>query len=113
MSCNHTDNADHNAAKVLKKRGIAMLTNAEIKAPKRKETMRMAKRKQVGQDMSEPAGAIPPKLDAAASAPQPRIIAEETNVSREVGTTRFALWSMKRETPASVVLHSVWNLTAD
>jgi len=96
-----TANADHNAAKVLKKRGIAMILAGEIKAPKRKKAMRMAKKKQVGQDMSEPAEAILPTLETAASAPEPQIIAEETNVSREVGTTRFALWSTKRETPAT------------
>lgn len=101
MSCGHTDNADHNAAKVLKKRGIAMLLNGEIKAPRRKTTMRMAKKNQVGQDMSEPAEAILPKLETAVSAPEPQSIAEETNVSREMGTTRFALWSTKRETPAT------------
>ena len=100
MSCGHTDNADHNAAKVLKQRGIAMLLNGEVKAPRRKKTMRMAKRKQVGQDMSEPAEAILPTLDTAGSAPEPQLIAEETNVSREVGTTHFAPWSVTRETPA-------------
>jgi putative transposase len=101
ISCGHTDNADHNAAKVLKRRGIAMLLNGEIKAPRRKRTMRMATKKQVGQDMSEPAEVIPPKLDTAASAPEPRIIAEETHVRRKAGTTRSVLWSTKRETPAT------------
>jgi putative transposase len=101
ISCGHTDNADHNAARVLKMRGIAMLINGEIKAPRRKKAMRMAKKKQVGQDMSEPAEVIPPMLDTAASAPEPRIIAEETHVRREVGTPRSVLWSMKRETPAT------------
>jgi putative transposase len=126
MSCDHTDNADYNAAKVLKQRGIAMLLAGEVKAPKRKKTMRMGKKsrqandaqravceadavtskarrhkKQVGQDMAEPAEAIPPTLEMAASAPEPQSIAEETNVSREVGSACFALWSVKREPPTT------------
>jgi putative transposase len=99
--CDHADNADRNAAKVLKQRGIAMLLAGEIKAPKRKKAMRMANKKQVGQDMSEPAEILLPKLDTAASAPEPQITAEETNVRREVGSACFALWSMKRETPTT------------
>jgi putative transposase len=86
--CKHTDNADHNASKVIAKRGVRQLLDAHasgstgVKAKKRC-TVRKHK---VGAVSSEPASAMLPTLG-------------ETEVSRLDGNIT-ALWSLTQETHA-------------
>lgn len=103
MHCGHEDNADHNAASVIKQRGIALLIAGKVEAPKRKKTMRMANIKQdVGPEGSERVAETPPKLETAGIAPEPSASStEETSVRRRKGNTRSAQRSKKRETPAT------------
>ena len=99
-NCGHVDNADHNASRVVKKRGIQMLLAGEIKAPKRKKTIRMAKKQKVGPEGSKPADENSPKLDSAWPGPS-ATSTEETPIRRRAGATQPAHRSVKRETPAT------------
>lgn len=100
-NCGHADNADHNAARVIKKRGIIALLKGEIKAPKRKKTMRMAKKNQVGLEESEPAGVIPLKLDSVATPEPSAPSTEETQIRHEADNICPVHRSVKRESPAT------------
>lgn len=83
--CDHTDNADRNAARVIAKRGVRLLLSGKSV---RKEKKRCAiTRTKVGAECSEPAGAIPPTL-------------VEIKVSRS-SSNAAPLWSLIRETPAT------------
>ena len=61
VACGHADNADHNAARVLKKRGIAQL-RAGVPAKKPKKTARVRGRNKVGPERPEP-GASPTPVE--------------------------------------------------
>lgn len=63
LSCGNQDNADHNAAKVIKNRGIKLLLNGKI-APKKRKRARFTK--QVGAGCSELA-AKPTSMETAVS----------------------------------------------
>jgi putative transposase len=85
LSCGNTDNADRNASKVLALRGVRWLLSGSYG---KKEKKRCAiTRIKVGAESSEPAVEIQPT----------RV---ETEVSRQ-GSNTLALWSLKRETPAT------------
>ena len=85
--CGHTDNADHNAARVIARRGVeAILCGAVVL----KEAKRVSIRK-VGAERSEPKRRNPASSTYA-----------ETAVSRPAGIG-LALRSKKRETPATAV----------
>lgn len=96
--CQHRDNADHNAARVLEKRGLSMLLNGQIVLPKKKRTMRMAKKgNKKGAEGSD--AAAMPVLDPAAATQGP--IRVETLVRRGASSQRTAQRSVKRETPST------------
>jgi putative transposase len=100
--CGNESNADFNASRVIKRRGIKALLLGEVKAPKRKQTLRMAhKQQQVGADRSEPGET--PQLETAAATPEPRQQHRRggDRVRRQGGNASPALRSMKRETPTS------------
>ena len=83
--CGHQDNADHNAAQVIAKRGVRLvLSGAYDKKPKK--TCRIT-RHRVGVEISEPDSATDPTPG-------------ETEVRREGGNTDTH-WSMTQETPAT------------
>lgn len=84
QSCGHTDHADHNAAKVIARRGVRQLL-AGKGVKKEKKTCRITRQK-VGAEGSEPGAAMRSTLG-------------ETAVSRLGGNTP-ALWSLTQETPA-------------
>lgn len=84
--CGHSDNADHNASKVIAQRGVTLLLSGQS-SRKEKKKCRITKRKAIGAESSESAAVMPPTLG-------------ETTVSRLGGNTP-ALWSLNRETPAT------------
>lgn len=86
--CKHTDNADHNAGKVIAKRGVCQLLDAHASGSmgvKAKKRCNVRKHK-VGAVSSEPASAMVPTLG-------------ETEVSRLDGNIT-PLWSLTEETHA-------------
>lgn len=85
LSCGNTDQADHNAAKVIARRGVRQLLDGKC-ARQEKKRCRITRIK-VGAEGSEPAAETP-------STPG------ETKVSRKGGNTT-ALWSLSQETPAT------------
>ena len=90
QSCHYTDNADTNAAKVLVKRGVALvLSDGLVKKKVKRVGITKQKAKKVGAECSEPAGEIQPTL-------------VEILVNRQGGNT-LACVSMKRETPATTL----------
>ena len=84
--CGRTDNADHNAAVVLARRGVKKVLSGEP-LTKPKKSMRM--RKRVGPERSEPVQ----------SAQKP----EETDIRRDAGDPCVAHRSMSQETPPAMV----------
>ena len=63
QSCKHTDNADHNAGKVLAKRGVRQLLDAHAAGStgvktKKRCTVRKIKKEKVGAVSSEPVSAM-------------------------------------------------------
>ncbi|MDD2609720.1 MAG: transposase [Giesbergeria sp.] len=87
QSCHCTDNADTNAAKVLVKRGVALMLGEDV--AKKKVKRGRVKKQKVGAECSKPAGATQPTL-------------VETWVNRPDGNI-LAFQSMKRETPATTL----------
>ena len=87
QSCHCTDNADTNAAKVLVKRGVALMLGEDV--AKKKVKRARVKKQKVGAECSKPAGANQPTL-------------VETWVNRPDGNI-LAYRSMKRETPATTL----------
>ncbi|MDD2610101.1 MAG: transposase [Giesbergeria sp.] len=87
QSCHCTDNADTNAAKVLVKRGVALMLGEGV--AKKKVKRARVKKQKVGAECSKPAGANQPTL-------------VETWVNRPDGNI-LAYRSMKRETPATTL----------
>lgn len=85
QSCGHVDNADHNASKVIARRGVVLLLSGAY-VQKTKKKVRIPKTK-VGEVISEPDSEMSPTP-------------VETKVSRSRGNTK-ALLSMKQETPAT------------
>jgi putative transposase len=77
--CAHTENADRNASRVIRDRGVALILSGEYREKPRKTVMRMTK-KQLGAECSD-------------------VKPVETSVSRPGGNTP-ALGSAKQETPA-------------
>lgn len=55
VACGHTDNADHNAARVLKARGIRLLLEQKV-VFKTKKTARVRGKNKVGPVRPEPGG---------------------------------------------------------
>ena len=74
LNCGHTANADHNAARIIARRGVTLIHSGKWQANAKKQVMRMAKLKSVGPERSELAVATP-------STPV------ETTVSRSGGNT--------------------------
>ncbi len=82
--CGYTDNADHNAAKVIAARGVALIRSGGYRPKARKRIMRL--RNSVGTGRSEPG--------------QPAPTPVETSISRHDGNI-VAHGSRKPETPAT------------
>jgi putative transposase len=80
LRCGHHDHADFNAAKVIKKRGIKMLLNGEIK-----ERKRVGLKVKVGTVVAEPIADMQSTLG-------------EIKVNRESGNTT-PFWSLTSEPP--------------
>ena len=53
LDCGFTENADVNASRVIKKRGIAKLMSGELSVKQKKRTMRLKKKKQLGREPAE------------------------------------------------------------
>ncbi len=84
--CGHTDNADHNAAVVIARRGVTKILSGVL-LTKPKKTVRM--RKTVGPERSKPVQ----------FAQKP----EETDIRRDAGDPCVAHKSMIQETPAAML----------
>ena len=84
--CGHTDNADHNAAIVIARRGVRKVLSGEPLA-KPKKSIRM--RKTVGPERSEPV--------------QPAQKPEETKIRRDADDLCVAHKSMSQETPMATL----------
>jgi putative transposase len=91
QDCGHRDNADHNAARVIARRGVELVRSGAWQAKLKKRVLRMRPKHQVGPERSEPAVATPPTP-------------VETTVSRGGGNTAAARGSSKQETPTSTQL---------
>ncbi|MEI7842409.1 MAG: hypothetical protein WCI39_05190 [Gallionellaceae bacterium] len=85
QSCGHTDHADHNAAKVIAKRGVNLLLSGEY-VEKRKKRCGITRKK---------VGAVSSELVVEAQSTPCEIV-----VSRGSGNAP-ALWSLTLETPAT------------
>jgi hypothetical protein len=90
VACGHTDNADHNAACVLKERGMLLLVSGEVRF-KTKKTARVRglQESKVGPVRSEPGGYVPP------------IACGELCQTPEVATPPLAQRSLKQEAATS------------
>jgi putative transposase len=85
-NCGFTANADHNAAKVIKDRGIRMLLGGEITVKEKKKTMRLKKKVILGQELAD-------------------VMRVGEGVRRPSGLPEvYTLPSMIRETPTTTVL---------
>jgi len=83
--CGHTDNADHNAAVVIARRGVTKILSG-VPLTKPKKSVRM--RKTVGPERSKPV--------------QPAQKPEETDIRHDAGDPCIAHRSMIQETPAAI-----------
>lgn len=87
QSCAHVDHADHNAAKVIAKRGVQLLLSGELVKKRGKRCgIRKEIKKKVGAEGSEPLAEMQQTLG-------------ETEVSHWGGNTPMH-WSLTQETPA-------------
>lgn len=79
QSCGHKDNADANASKIIRQRGVRIVLSGERSKKPAKRIMRMRSKKQLGLEQSE-------------------VTPVETNISRE-SAKDFPHPSLKQETP--------------
>jgi putative transposase len=105
LECGFTANADHNAAIVIKKRGIRALLDDKIQAKKRKSVrfrkeISLNDNSQIGQGLPESKRA---SMTCFTMDGPGCITGQETTVSRTVGKTRCTLVSVNREAPNSTV----------
>ena len=101
QDCGFTANADHNAALVIKKRGIKALLEGTI-VVKQKKTVRVRKgsRPQIGQGLPESKRA---SMEVGSIMGGPVVHGQETTVRRTVGIPPSALVSENREAPTLTV----------
>ncbi len=83
--CGFRENADVNAARVIKKRGITKLIAGEFTIKQKKKAMRLKKQESVGME-------------------RPEFIHGERHVRRDGGTTVIPQASMIRETPTTIAV---------
>ncbi|HSB34645.1 MAG TPA: zinc ribbon domain-containing protein [Nitrospirota bacterium] len=83
MVCGHRENADVNAARVIKARGISGLTSGEFAFKDGKRAMRLRKKSVLGQGL-------------------PDVMRGEKNVSRDEAINLIPLSSVNRETPTAI-----------
>ena len=88
QACGHAENADANAAAVIRGRAVAVVRQGRWRNKPVQRTMRLRQKTQVGPERSEPA-------------PQTAPTSAETAVSRGRGQSPAAHGSMKPETPAT------------
>jgi putative transposase len=88
--CGHQAHADHNAARVIARRGVRLIRSGDWQAKSKKRVLRMRRKETVGPERSEPAVATPPTP-------------VETRVRRSGGHAAAALRSSKQETPTSTL----------
>ena len=82
LNCGFTENADVNASRVIKKRGIAKLTAGELSVKQKKRTMRLKNKKQLGREPAE-------------------VNARGEAIRRAVGSAQRSHASSIRETPTA------------
>ncbi len=82
-NCGFTENADINAACVIKSRGIGKLIAGEFTVKEKKKAMRLKKKESIGQELSES-------------------MHGERHVRRDNGDTVMSQASMIRETPTTI-----------
>lgn len=83
ISCGHMENADVNAARIIKARGISELTSGEFTIKNRKRAMRLRKKSVLGQGL-------------------PDVMRGEKNVRRDEAINLIPLSSVNRETPTTI-----------
>ena len=105
LECGFTANADHNAAIVIKKRGIRELLDGKIQAKQRtsvrfRKEVSLNDNLQIGQGLPESKRASMAcfTMDGPGCT-----TGQETTVSRIAGKTRCALVSVNREAPTSTL----------
>ena len=82
-SCGFTENADINAARVIKSRGIAKLIAGEFTVKAKKRAMRLKKKAPLGQGL-------------------PDVMRGERHIRRHIGETAMLQASLNRETPTII-----------
>ncbi len=84
LDCGFTENADVNAARVVKTRGIQKLIDGEITVKEKKRAMRLKKKSSLGQEL-------------------PDVMRGEKHVRRDKSIALVPQSSVNRETPATIV----------